>query len=277
MWTTAVATGEPSTTVAITSRRCMRSALRGRGLLDYLLSCCGSDSCSAACSIASRSDQRPSEHRRGPIGAMAFPCSPSRRAAIGSPRRATRAASDRRDCVVALEQQIELLREHRQALITAAVTGQLDVAEGGCMKPRRDRVRGRRSRRGCSTSGYAKRRPAERFDRALGLDPGELLAFVAATQPDAWARLTQLHGGEDAARDRVPQAARGRARRARHGRRAAPRRQGPRRRRPARVLQARARARRRSSSPRYDANRLTVVRQLRYERLDERRSTWRCS
>ena len=31
--------------------------------------------------------------------------------------------------------------------------------------------------------GYAKGDP-RRFDRALGLDPGELLAFVAATQPD---------------------------------------------------------------------------------------------
>jgi type I restriction enzyme S subunit len=29
----------------------------------------------------------------------------------------------------ALEQQIELLREHRQTLITAAVTGQLDVGK----------------------------------------------------------------------------------------------------------------------------------------------------
>ena len=47
--------------------------------------------------------------------------------------------------------------------------------------------------------GYAKGDPRS-FDRALGLDPGELLAFVAATQPDAWARLIQLHGGEEAAR-----------------------------------------------------------------------------
>ena len=47
--------------------------------------------------------------------------------------------------------------------------------------------------------GYAKDDP-KAFDRALGLDADALLAFVAATQPDAWARLTQLHGGEEAAR-----------------------------------------------------------------------------
>ena len=47
--------------------------------------------------------------------------------------------------------------------------------------------------------GYANGDP-RRFDRGLGLDPPELLAFVAATQPDAWARLIQVHGGEDAAR-----------------------------------------------------------------------------
>src|SRR2546423_1531073 len=47
--------------------------------------------------------------------------------------------------------------------------------------------------------GYAKGDP-HRFDRALGLDPGELLAFVEATQPDEWRELTARHGGEQAAR-----------------------------------------------------------------------------
>ena len=47
--------------------------------------------------------------------------------------------------------------------------------------------------------GYAKGTRG-RFDRALGLDPGELLAFIAATQPDNWERLHPLHGGEEAAR-----------------------------------------------------------------------------
>jgi len=43
--------------------------------------------------------------------------------------------------------------------------------------------------------GYAKG-DARKFDRALGLDPGEALAFVQATQPDAWRELAQRHGGE---------------------------------------------------------------------------------
>ena len=47
--------------------------------------------------------------------------------------------------------------------------------------------------------GYATRSPGD-FDRGLGLDSGEVLAFVRETQPDAWALLVQLHGGEDAAR-----------------------------------------------------------------------------
>ena len=70
--------------------------------------------------------------------------------------------------------------------------------EGGCMKPDETGVRGRRSRRGCSTTAATRRATRGAFDRALGLDPGELLAFVAATQPDAWARLDRsVHGGED--------------------------------------------------------------------------------
>jgi hypothetical protein len=38
--------------------------------------------------------------------------------------------------------------------------------------------------------GYALGDPRT-FDRQLGLDPGELLAFVAETQPDAWRELTR--------------------------------------------------------------------------------------
>jgi type I restriction enzyme R subunit len=37
------------------------------------------------------------------------------------------------------------------------------------------------------------------FDRALGLDPGEVLAFVHATQKRAWDALAACHGGEAAA------------------------------------------------------------------------------
>ncbi|MFN0153435.1 MAG: type I restriction endonuclease subunit R [Gaiella sp.] len=47
--------------------------------------------------------------------------------------------------------------------------------------------------------GYRKGDPRT-LDRGLGLDPAELLAFVAATQVEAWARLTALHGGDEPAR-----------------------------------------------------------------------------
>jgi len=47
--------------------------------------------------------------------------------------------------------------------------------------------------------GYAKGDPRT-FDRALGLDSGEVLAFVAATQPDEWRELSARHGGHEVAR-----------------------------------------------------------------------------
>ncbi|MGH3005678.1 MAG: type I restriction endonuclease subunit R [Gaiellaceae bacterium] len=47
--------------------------------------------------------------------------------------------------------------------------------------------------------GYTKGDPRA-FDRALGLDPGEVLAFVLATQPDEWRELAGRHGGDGAAR-----------------------------------------------------------------------------
>jgi len=46
--------------------------------------------------------------------------------------------------------------------------------------------------------GYAKSEP-DGFDRTLGLDPGEVLAFVRATQETAWEMLVARHGGEAAA------------------------------------------------------------------------------
>jgi type I restriction enzyme, R subunit len=46
--------------------------------------------------------------------------------------------------------------------------------------------------------GYAKGDPRA-FDRALGLDPAEALAFVQATQATAWQALEVRHGGETAA------------------------------------------------------------------------------
>ena len=46
--------------------------------------------------------------------------------------------------------------------------------------------------------GYLKGDPGT-FDRVLGLDPGEVLAFVRATQRQAWDALAARHGGEAAA------------------------------------------------------------------------------
>src|SRR5919201_1876669 len=40
------------------------------------------------------------------------------------------------------------------------------------------------------------------YDRELGLDPKQLFPFIEETQPDAWARLVKLQGGEEAARQR---------------------------------------------------------------------------
>jgi type I restriction enzyme, R subunit len=45
--------------------------------------------------------------------------------------------------------------------------------------------------------GYTKGDP-HAFDVALGLDPGEMLAFVQATQPEEWREVTARHGGEEA-------------------------------------------------------------------------------
>ena len=47
--------------------------------------------------------------------------------------------------------------------------------------------------------GYAKGDPRS-FDRALGVDPGEVIAFVQETQPDEWSEVSARHGGEEAAR-----------------------------------------------------------------------------
>lgn len=51
-------------------------------------------------------------------------------------------------------------------------------------------------------NGWLKVDPAT-YDRQLGLDPGELIAFVEASQPDEWEQLAQRLGGEQAARARV--------------------------------------------------------------------------
>ena len=79
------------------------------------------------------------------------------------------------------------------------------------------------------------------FDPKLGLDTAELLAFIAETQPAAWKRLLEVHGGPDGRPPAVRRPPRQAARRAGRGRCPAPRRQRPRDRGPPRVLQARPR------------------------------------
>ena len=79
------------------------------------------------------------------------------------------------------------------------------------------------------------------FNPKLGLDTAELLAFIEETQPTAWKRLLEVHGGPDGVLQPVRRSPRQAARRARHGRCPAPRRQRPRDRGPPRVLQARPR------------------------------------
>jgi type I restriction enzyme R subunit len=51
-------------------------------------------------------------------------------------------------------------------------------------------------------NGWLKGSPAA-YDRALGLDPSELMAFLEASQPDEREQLTQRLGGAQAARERV--------------------------------------------------------------------------
>ena len=55
--------------------------------------------------------------------------------------------------------------------------------------------------------GYVKG-SSQTFNRALGLDPDGVLAFVAASQPNEWIQLATRHGGEEATRIELPQAAR---------------------------------------------------------------------
>jgi type I restriction enzyme, R subunit len=47
--------------------------------------------------------------------------------------------------------------------------------------------------------GYAKGDP-HTFDRALGLEPSDVVTFVQTTQPEEWRELTARHGGEPAAK-----------------------------------------------------------------------------
>ncbi|MEW6581413.1 MAG: type I restriction endonuclease [Actinomycetota bacterium] len=104
----------------------------------------------------------------------------------------------------------------------------------------------------------------ERFDLGRGIDREDLFAFISATQGESWSQLMKLHGGEAAARSRFSDRlakeldARGTVDVLRHG-----------------VVDVSVTIRLAYFRPahgltpdlmaRYDANRLTVVRQLRYE------------
>ena len=133
------------------------------------------------------------------------------------------------------------LREYRQALITAAVTGQIDVTErGGVMAKTKelhfeDAIEAPPARR---TAAGPRATPSD-FDRELALVPKDFFAFVEATQPELWAELRKQHqAGLEAAR---PRHARQGARHAGHARRAAPRLQVLRQADRARLLPARPR------------------------------------
>lgn len=52
------------------------------------------------------------------------------------------------------------------------------------------------------TNGWLPGR-ASSYDRALGLDPAELVAFLETSQPDEWDQLTQRLGGVQTARERI--------------------------------------------------------------------------
>ena len=103
----------------------------------------------------------------------------------------------------AIDRQIALLRERRQALITAAVTGKCRCPA----RPRRtpphdpDRrasgggARDRRSRRTCSCTAGIRAR-IRRTTATLALDTVELFTFIGATQIEAWEKLIERHGGD---------------------------------------------------------------------------------
>ena len=110
-------------------------------------------------------------------------------------------AADRKRCST----QLDLLVEHRQALITAAVTGELRVPgvavvmsgpletdfesticswlvdDGGYVGPVK--------------VGNAQGDPRD-FDAVRGLDTAELFAFIGATQADVWEQLVTRYGGD---------------------------------------------------------------------------------
>src|SRR5687768_11068089 len=48
---------------------------------------------------------------------------------------------------------------------------------------------------GASAGGYRKRDPRE-YDKSLCLIPGEVVAFIQATQPKEWQKMQQSHGAE---------------------------------------------------------------------------------
>ena len=102
------------------------------------------------------------------------------------------------------------------------------------------------------------------FDPVPGLDTAELFQFIGATQADAWERLKQRLGGVPGRAGQVRRPAGVGDRQAGHGRRAAPRRGRSRRHDPPRLLPAGPRPHP-GAGRRYEANRLTVTRQLPYE------------
>ena len=96
-----------------------------------------------------------------------------------------------------------LLQERRQALITAAVTGQLDIP-GGSMssvseKLLEDEISAHLVAHGgyreCKVGTEPEWRPD--FDATVGLDTVELFRFIELTQGPEWEKLVKAHGGDE--------------------------------------------------------------------------------
>ena len=98
-----------------------------------------------------------------------------------------------------IDQQLDLLAEYRQALITATVTGQLDITAeskgpggGGGLMPgvHTESAFEQAIEAHLLANGYIQGSKSD-YDASLALDPVQLFAFVEATQPDEWAQVAE--------------------------------------------------------------------------------------
>ena len=108
--------------------------------------------------------------------------------------------NDRHDQLcAALERVMRHLVEYRSALVAAAVTGQIDVRtyrRGGELMPadHKEIAFEAAIEESLLTHGGFLKGDPEAFDRELALDRGELFAFLHESQPKTWAKLESLLG-----------------------------------------------------------------------------------